>query len=110
MVVKSEMITSKISLLGCPSIRLLLVPKSTRRLPLPVPQTEAVAAAYIIHTYFHFAFPPPYFAHELQRPLCSGIVREYFLCYCSRVMFREVFFVNKVHRKPEDCGAKSCKA
>ena len=31
-------------------------------------------------------------------------------CYCSLVTFREVFFVNKVHRKPEDCGAKSCKA
>ena len=30
--------------------------------------------------------------------------------YCSLVIFREVFFVNKVHRKPESCGAKSCKA
>ena len=28
--------------------------------------------------------------------------------YCSLVMFREVFFVNKVHRKPENIGAKSC--
>ena len=28
--------------------------------------------------------------------------------YCSLVIFREVFFVNKVHRKPENCGAKSC--
>ena len=28
--------------------------------------------------------------------------------YCSLVTFREVFFVNKVHRKPENCGAKSC--
>ena len=26
--------------------------------------------------------------------------------YCSLVTFREVFFVNKVHRKPENCGAK----
>ena len=25
--------------------------------------------------------------------------------YCSLVTFREVFFVNKVHRKPESCGA-----
>ena len=24
------------------------------------------------------------------------------------VTFLEVFFVNKVHRKPENCGAKSC--
>ena len=32
--------------------------------------------------------------------LCTG--------YCSLVTFREVFFVNKVHRKPENCGAKSC--
>ena len=30
--------------------------------------------------------------------------------YCSLVTFREVFFVNVVHRKPENCGAKSCKA
>ena len=29
-------------------------------------------------------------------------------CYCSLVTFREAFFVNKVHRKPENCGAKSC--
>ena len=29
-------------------------------------------------------------------------------CYCSLVAFREAFFVNKVHRKPENCGAKSC--
>ena len=28
----------------------------------------------------------------------------------QQVLFREVFFVNKVHRKPENCGAKSCKA
>ena len=28
--------------------------------------------------------------------------------YCSLVTFREVFFVNVVHRKPEKCGAKSC--
>ena len=28
--------------------------------------------------------------------------------YCSLVTFREVFFVNKVHRKPENCHAKSC--
>jgi hypothetical protein len=28
--------------------------------------------------------------------------------YCSLVTFREAFFVNKVHRKPENCGAKSC--
>ena len=26
--------------------------------------------------------------------------------YCSLVTFREVFFVNKVHRNPESCGAK----
>ena len=26
----------------------------------------------------------------------------------SLVTFREVFFVNVVHRKPENCGAKSC--
>ena len=26
--------------------------------------------------------------------------------YCSLVTFREVFFVNVVHRKPEKCGAK----
>ena len=30
------------------------------------------------------------------------------LGYCSLVTFREVFFVNKVHRKPENCSAKSC--
>ena len=30
------------------------------------------------------------------------------LSYCSLVMFNEVFFVNKVHKKPENCGAKSC--
>ena len=29
-------------------------------------------------------------------------------CYCSLVTFREVFFVNKVHRKPENLSAKSC--
>ena len=29
-----------------------------------------------------------------------------FAGYCSLVTFREVFFVNKVHRKPESCGAK----
>ena len=29
--------------------------------------------------------------------------------YCSQGMFREVFFVSKAHRKPENCGAKSCK-
>ena len=34
--------------------------------------------------------------------------RLFFFCYCSLVTFREVFFVNKVHRKPEKCGAKSC--
>ena len=28
--------------------------------------------------------------------------------YCSLVIFREVFFVNIVHRKPENFGAKSC--
>ena len=28
--------------------------------------------------------------------------------YCSQVMFREVFFVGKAHRKPENLGAKSC--
>ena len=28
--------------------------------------------------------------------------------YCSQVMFREVFFVSKAHRKPENLGAKSC--
>ena len=28
--------------------------------------------------------------------------------YCTLVTFREVFFVNKVHRKPENLGAKSC--
>ena len=33
---------------------------------------------------------------------------EYFQGYCSLVTFREVFFVNKVHKKPENCGAKSC--
>jgi len=27
--------------------------------------------------------------------------------YCLLVTFREVFFVNKVHEKPENCGAKS---
>ena len=32
----------------------------------------------------------------------------YLYCYCSLVTFREAFFVNKVHRKPENCGAKSC--
>ena len=31
-----------------------------------------------------------------------------FCRYCSLVTFREVFFVNKVHRKPENCSAKSC--
>ena len=29
-------------------------------------------------------------------------------CYCSLVMFCEVFFVNIVHRKPGKPGAKSC--
>ena len=29
-------------------------------------------------------------------------------CYCSLVMFCEVFFVNIVHRKPGEPGAKSC--
>ena len=29
-------------------------------------------------------------------------------CYCSLVTFGEVFFVNKVHRKPENLSAKSC--
>ena len=37
-------------------------------------------------------------------------VEDFFLiclnCYCSLVTFREAFFVNKVHRKPESCGAK----
>ena len=28
----------------------------------------------------------------------------------QKAVFREVFFVNIVHRKPETCGAKSCKA
>ena len=28
--------------------------------------------------------------------------------YCSQVMFREVFFVGKAHRKPENLDAKSC--
>lgn len=28
--------------------------------------------------------------------------------YYSLVTFREVFFVNVVHRKPEKCGVKSC--
>ena len=28
--------------------------------------------------------------------------------YCSPVIFREVFFVNEVHRKPENCDAESC--
>ena len=28
--------------------------------------------------------------------------------HCSLATFREVFFVNKVHRKPENYGAKSC--
>ena len=41
------------------------------------------------------------FAMEIKKDM-SG--------YRSLVTFREVFFVNKVHRKPESCGAKSCKA
>ena len=31
-------------------------------------------------------------------------------CYCSLVIFREVFFVTTGHRKPENLGAKSCKS
>ena len=27
-------------------------------------------------------------------------------CYCSLAIFREVFFVTKDHRKPENCSAK----
>ena len=45
----------------------------------------------------------------------GGTVIGVFICllytsnsYCSLVTFREAFFVNKVHRKPENCGAKSC--
>ena len=45
---------------------------------LAVPQTEAVAAAYIIHTYFHFAFLPCVYAHKLQRLLRSEAVRGCF--------------------------------
>ena len=35
-------------------------------------------------------------------------MRDSLLGYCSLVTFREAFFVNKVHRKPENYGAKSC--
>ena len=31
-------------------------------------------------------------------------------CYCSLVIFREVFFVTTGHRKPENLSAKSCKS
>ena len=30
--------------------------------------------------------------------------------YCSLETFREMFFVNKVHRKPENLSAKSCES
>ena len=47
-----------------------------------------------------------------------GVSFNAFLCYdfnkfvvtIQKAVFREVFFVNIVHRKPENCGAKSCKA
>ena len=39
---------------------------------------------------------------EFGHPVC--------IYYCSLGAFREVFFVNRVHRKPENVGAKSCKA
>ena len=38
----------------------------------------------------------------------TNLASEAYHSYCSLVTFREVFFVNKVHRKPEICGAKSC--
>ena len=41
---------------------------------------------------------------------CRIFVNQGHRRYCSLVTFREVFFVNKVHRKPESCSAKSCKA
>ena len=40
--------------------------------------------------------------------LWTGYDEGNFISYCSLVMFREVFFVSKAHRKPENCGAKSC--
>ena len=40
---------------------------------------------------------------------CNGESTEQLpFSYCTLVTFREVFFVNKVHRKPENLGAKSC--
>ena len=38
---------------------------------------------------------------------CNGESTEQLpFSYCTLVTFREVFFVNKVHRKPENLGAK----
>ena len=41
---------------------------------------------------------------------CNYLYYLRFLLYGSMVTFRKVFFVNRVHRKPENVGAKSCKA
>ncbi len=38
----------------------------------------------------------------------AGIATSNYKSYCLLVTFREVFFVNKVHRKPENLSAKSC--
>ena len=49
-------------------------------------------------------------ADRISELLKASTDREFRNSYCSLVMSREVFFVNIVHRKPENCGAKSCKA
>ena len=40
--------------------------------------------------------------------ICIFLLIIVYYRYCSLVAFREAFFVNIVHRKPENCGAKSC--
>ncbi len=40
----------------------------------------------------------------------SKIYKVKYRCYCSLVTFREVFFVNKVHRKPENSARNHANA
>jgi len=42
--------------------------------------------------------------------LASVLIKFFIFLTIQQALFREVFFVNVVHRKPENIGAKSCKA
>ena len=81
---------------------------------LPVMADDAAGNVYYLNfkrIYKTFKISLYYIGYKIfLQPLSQDILPVNSNSSCSLVAFREVLFVNKVHRKPENCGARSCKA